>query len=146
MTVISKLKLQSDSYSHPTHRQAHKHTGTKRLAARRSTRLFFLCKLLGNSQAGPERASVSGRGGYLPGLEPGAREGDGESGCPGSHLHPSVGDDKAMASPSRTGAGSPAVPCGEKDLTSLLPSRHRAGETLQGCQAGSPRQSSAGSG
>lgn len=56
MTVISKLKLQSDSYNHPTHRQAHKQTGTQHLATSRSTRLlYFLGKLLGNSLAGPKR-------------------------------------------------------------------------------------------
>lgn len=32
--------------------------------------------------------------------------------------------------------------CGQRDLTSLLPSCHRAQETLLGCQAGSPWQSS----
>lgn len=47
-----------------------------------------------------------------------------------------------MASPSRAGAGSPAVRWKEKDLTCLLPSLHRARETLLGCQAG-PRQSPA---
>lgn len=126
----------------PPHTQAGSQTpGTQHLATRRSTRLFFAGKLLGNS--GRARESLGGgRGGYLPGLERGAREGDGESGCPGSHLHPSVGADKAMASPSRTGAASPAVRCGDKDLTSLLPSCHRAQETLLGCQAGSPRQGS----
>lgn len=50
-----------------------------------------------------------------------------------------------MASPSRTGAASPAVRWGEKDLTSFLSSCHRARETLLWCQAGSPWQSSAGS-
>lgn len=69
---------------------------------------FSLGKVLRNSPAGPDRALVSGRGGHLPGLERGAGKGDGESGCPGSPLHPSVGDDKATASPSRAGAGSPA--------------------------------------
>lgn len=39
--------------------------------------------MLGNSPAGPEQAPVSGRGGHLPRLTHGAREGDGECGCPG---------------------------------------------------------------